>query len=175
MPFFFDLDDTPIDPKEEWVRGVRTSLFFLLVLLFLAPSSYATEADIDPGAVLKLIAGDITALKPEFPQLADFTIPNSFAPNNYEITYRYNARDPQGGGGWSGGTPSPRDDGLWFYISLHSPSSTRQIHTQPMVAPTFLGPYKFQFLLKEGKKTRSLNAAMWAIFRRHGVVDGALQ
>lgn len=152
---------------------MKKHLTILAMLYFcFTSSSLATDSPIDPAAVLDEIARDIAALKSEFPQLKDFVVPQSYEEDNYEISYRFNALDPQGDGGWSGGTPSPKDDGVWFYISVHSPLSTRQIHTQPITLGTYLGSYRFQFLLKEGKHTKSVQSAVWKIFREHGVVDG---
>ena len=135
------------------------------------PPSVIAEPNIDRGVILQKIAKDINALKSKFPQLKNFVIPKSFN-GNYEIIYGFNCHTPQRKGGWSGGTPHPKVDGVWFYISIHSSLSKRQLHTQPKTFRASFGPYRFQLLLKEGKETKPLNKSLWTIFRKHGVVDG---
>ena len=126
----------------------------------------------DYSAILLKIGTDIEKLKVKFTQLDSFDIKKHISKDKLEITYGYNTHTADKIGGWTSGVPNPNDDGIWFYISIHSPKSTRQIHTQPKIAPMYIGNEVFQFLLLEGAKTKSVNIALWEIFRKYGVEDG---
>jgi hypothetical protein len=65
--------------------------------------------------------------------------------------------------------PNPNDDGVWFYIDFHDPHSTRQIHTQPMIAKYCLGDQRLSFLILEGKKSKPVGGNIWQILQQHGV------
>ena len=119
--------------------------------------------------VMKAIARDIEKLKPEFPQLADFSTAKNFNVSHRLIEYSFHTHASKRKGGWTAGVPNPDDDGIWFYIDIHDATSTAQIHTQPVTAPICLGDKKVSFLILEGDRTKSRGSALWKILSRNGV------
>jgi hypothetical protein len=125
----------------------------------------------DPAyeSTLRAIAEAIEALKPEYPQLAEFSVERTFNGPHLHIAYYYRVDPPRRTGGWGGGVPWPRDDGLNLFIDFHDPQSTQQLHTQPRV-PLFRFKNKAVMLLMvEGKQTKSLRRTIVRIFEEHGV------
>jgi hypothetical protein len=125
----------------------------------------------DPAyeSTLRAVAEAIEALKPEYPQLEEFSAARSFNAPHLNITYDYRVGPPPRTGGWTGGMPSPKDDGVMLYIDLHDPKSEQQLHTQPRV-PLFRFKNKAVMLLMlEGRGTKSLRRAIVRIFEDHGV------
>lgn len=115
------------------------------------------------------IAQDIAALKGDFPQLADFSPQKHGNVDRLSIEYAFRTHTPRHSGGWTAAVPSPDDDGLWFYIDLHDPASTAQIHTQPMEPSRCLNGWRVSFLILEGGATKSVRSSLAAILEKHGV------
>ena len=139
------------------------------------PDDHAVPADpvavTDEEAILA-IAKAIEDRRAEFPQLAEFSAAEHCDPARRSITYGHNMPPSTSRGGWTAGVPAPDDDGIWFYIDFHDPSSTEQIHTQPVVAPRHRGDKRVMFLILEGENTRSVVPTFAEIMAAHGVVDG---
>ena len=122
--------------------------------------------------ILKGIARDIEKLKSDFPQLRDFSVRKHFKSSQRPvpaIVYSFHTHAPKPTGGWTAGVPNPDRDGVWFYIDLHDPDSTAQIHTQPETMSICLGDKRVSFLSLEGAGTKSLDPAIREILRKHGV------
>lgn len=126
----------------------------------------------DARATIEAIARDIRALRGRFPQLRDFSVKEHCDPDGLSIVYAFHTHAPTGRGGWTAGVPSPDPDGVWFHIDLHDPSSTAQIHTQPIVPPLHYQDKAVMFLILEGSDTHGLAAAIDEVLRKHGVADG---
>jgi hypothetical protein len=141
---------------------IRSMLAALAALL--CSSAFADSA------TLRKIADDIAALKPEYPQLADFSAA-AIRPESSAISYQYRTHRSKSGVGWTGGVPNPDPDGVWFYIDVHDAGSNLQIHTQPAMVspPQCLGEKRVTFLTLQGARTRPLDGAIWGILRKHGV------
>jgi hypothetical protein len=130
----------------------------------------------DYPATLQAIARDIAALKPQFPQLQDFSPAKHVRVEelviSYELhTYRPQRQDGHPFGGWSAYVPNPYSDGVWFHINFHDPESRSQIDTQPVAAHPCLGGKRITFLILEGKETKPLAGRIQAILTRHGARD----
>ncbi|HXJ10111.1 MAG TPA: hypothetical protein VNH12_11420 [Burkholderiales bacterium] len=138
------------------------------IAMFLAGTTSAAEPDY--ASVLAGIARDISALKREYPQLAGFSVDEHPRTAGLEITYGFHTHRSAGGGGWTAGVPNPDADGVWFYIDLHDPASTLQIHTQPAdPVPSCIGGKRVSFLILEGTATRKVGGPIGAILQRHGM------
>ncbi len=124
----------------------------------------------DYAGVMKAVAAELEALKPEFPQLADFSAARHLNLPALTISYAFHTHRPERRGGWTSGVPHPHDDGIWFHLDLHDPGSTAQIHTQPIVPSMRLGDKIVWLLILEGAKTPRLSERLWEILRRHGAV-----
>ena len=122
----------------------------------------------DYPKILLAVAGDIAALKDEFPQLRDFSPSDHAHPDSLQISYDFHTHRPQGRAGWTSGVPHPDDDGLWFYLDFHDQGSMAQIHTQPVVPKGTLGGKVVMLLILEGAATRPLAARIWKILKEHG-------
>jgi hypothetical protein len=122
----------------------------------------------DRSAVLKAVAMDIEKLKPDFPQLRDFSAAKHFRAEPPSIGYAFRTHAPERTGGWTSGVPNPNADGIWFYVDLHDPDSKLQIHTQPVTALLCLGESRLSFLMLEGRDTRSLYGAIWSTLTKQG-------
>ena len=126
-------------------------------------------AEPDYPEVMRAIAREIEALKPEFPQLKEFSVAGSLRLESLAVSYGYHTHQPRRRPGWAGAVPNPNPDGIWFYIDLHDPSSQAQIHTQPFVLPVlWIGEKKVTFLVLEGAKTKPLGGRLNAILAKHG-------
>ena len=126
----------------------------------------------DPGT-LALIASDIEGLKKTYPQLKEFSSQENLDVKSLKISYAYRTHKAKPTGGWTSGVPNPDEDGIWFYIDFHNPSSVSEVHTQPMttIIPQCLGEKVLSFLILEGSKTVSVNGAIWEILRKYGVAE----
>lgn len=118
---------------------------------------------------LQLIAHDIAALSKNFPQLGKFSLTEHVDSDQLVITYGYHTHRAPHRAGWTSGVPNPDDDGVWFFIDFHEPDSEAQIHTQPVTIDLCLAAKRVAFLVLEGKKTTSVQTALWTILQRHGV------
>lgn len=119
--------------------------------------------------LLATIAQELEALRPQFPQLAEFSAATNFDPGALRISYQYRTGPPQGRGGWTAGVPAPLDDGVWLYIDLHAADSTAQIHTQPATGHRCFEGMRLAFLIREGAKARPLAGAIGGMLEKHGV------
>jgi hypothetical protein len=141
----------------------------LVMGLFLtAMLAACANARLDYRNSIEGIAHDIEGLKGDYPQLHEFSAARHVKPDAPEISYGYHTRRAAPGPGWMSGVPSPDEDGIWFYIDLHSPESTLQIHTQPAALPYCVGAMRLSFLVIEGKKTKRVQGALWEILKRRG-------
>jgi hypothetical protein len=132
-----------------------------------APSGGA-QAD-SYESTLRKIAQSIEALKPEYPQLSEFSAANHCDAERLTITYGYRTETAARTGGWTSGVPSPTHDGVWFYIDFHGADSTLQIHTQPVVPRYRFRDKQVMFLLLEGANTKTLSGKLFQILLDHGV------
>ena len=147
---------------------VITAIFLLATTVYASGIAQPTEAKF-----LRNVARDIEKLKPKFPQLKDFSVGKHFdsSPKRRPvpaIVYSFHTHAPKRTGGWTAGVPNPDHDGVWFYIDLHDPDSTAQIHTQPVTMSMCLGDQRVSFLSLEGAGTKSLDPAIREILRKHG-------
>lgn len=142
----------------------------LALILALAVATFADRPEpADPYAsTLLAIARSIEALKPEYPQLAEFSSAHVDV-DGLEITYAYRTERAARTGGWTSGVPSPTDGGVWLYIDIHDPDSKAQIHTQPVVPRYRFREKRVMLLLREGAGTRPLEGALVRILQSHGV------
>jgi hypothetical protein len=165
------------DLVRKWV--IRGSLF----LAGCAISGHAMAVEADYLKTLQAVAQDIAGLKSEFPQLKEFSPTTNVNPHGTGgplwpvIDYKYHTHRAKQSGGWTSGVPNPDDDGIWFWIDFHEPDSHAQIDTQPMVGPGLcLDEKRVQFLILEGKKTKSIDSRILSILQKHGVARcGQLQ
>jgi hypothetical protein len=132
----------------------------------------ATPTHHSPESALALVAEQIEALKGQYPQLEEFSAQRNAHRATLRISYAYRTHKAKHHGGWSAGVPNPDEDGVWFFIDLHDPSSKLQIHTQPMMGhPQCLGRMRVGFLILEGRETVSMERATWQILRKNGVIE----
>lgn len=117
---------------------------------------------------IRSIAAAIERLKPEYPQLAGFSAARNANVDRLTITYDHHTHRARHRGGWTSGVPNPDDDGLWFHLDFHDPSSTAQIHTQPVVPELRYREKRVMFLILEGKATRPVAPALNRILGEHG-------
>jgi hypothetical protein len=120
-------------------------------------------------STLLLIAEAIERLKPEYPQLAEFSAARNFNAEHLHITYFYRVDPPRRTGGWGGMVPWPKDDGLNLYVDFHDPKSEQQLHRQPRVPLFRFRDKAVMLLMVEGKQTKSLRAGIARIFEDHDV------
>ena len=123
--------------------------------------------------ILKAVAMDIEELKPDFPQLRDFSAAKHFRAEPPSIVYAFRTHASERMGGWTSGVPNPNADGIWFYIDLHDHNSKLQIHTQPVTASLCLGESRLSFLMLEGRDTRSLYGPIWSVLTKQGARECA--
>jgi len=138
------------------------------VFLTAALSWTCSTGTFDYTHAIEGIARDIADLKGSYPQLKDFSVSENLKADEYKISYGYHTHKPERRGGWTSGVPNPDEDGIWFYIDFHSPSSTAQIHTQPMTIPYCIGDMRLSLLSLEGTKTKSAEGVIWQILKKHG-------
>jgi hypothetical protein len=130
-------------------------------------------ADADGVTTIEAVARGIEELAGRYPQLVEFSISKNLDRSARRISYAYHTHAAEPRGGWTSGVPSPDADGVWFFIDVHAPDSRAEIHTQPVTAAFCLGENRVSFLLLEGQARPSLEPALWAILRDHGVVPCA--
>ena len=135
-------------------------------LLCTTPTEPAATAD---QKAIQAFARGIEALKKDYPQLAGFSASKSCQVDALTISHEFKTHPPARRGGWTSGVPNPDPDGIWFYIDIHSPDSTAQIHTQPVVEQLCLGKRRVQFLILEGEKTKPVAGAIRAVLLANGV------
>ena len=160
----------PLRQSGDSLRTLRvmTAIFLVATSVYAAGIAQSTEAKF-----LKNVAQDIEKLKPDFPQLKDFSVRKHFDSSLKRrpvpaIVYSFHTHAAKHTGGWTSGVPNPDEDGVWFYIDLHDPDSTAQIHTQPETMSLCLGDQRVSFLSLEGAGTKSLEPAIREILRKHG-------
>lgn len=151
---------------------LKTIFSFIIIALIIVSATPGIGAELSYPETLKNIASDIEKLKSQYPQLNDFSINKNLNIEELSIDYEYHTHEPEKTGGWSSGVPHPNDDGVWFYIDIHDPSSTREIHTQPMMtAPMCFNDKKISMLILEGAQTKSINGEIWKILRSYGIKE----
>ncbi len=149
------------------LKNIIQSTVFLTAVL----SSTCSAGSFDYTRAIEGIARDIADLKRSYRQLEDFSISENLKVDEYKTSYGYHTHQPERRGGWTSGVPNPDEDGIWFYIDFHSPSSTAQIHTQPVTLPYCIGDMRVSWLSLEGAKARPVGGVIEAILRKHGVVE----
>lgn len=148
---------------------MKTGFFHALASFVLAFSGMAPAVAQDDLSILMSVARDIEELKSDFPQLQEFSFTKNLSTESVKIDYAFHTHPPEKKGGWSSGVPHPSDDGIWFYIDIHDPSSKLQIHTQPMATRLCIGDKRVSFLILEGKATKTLHSLIWRTLARQGV------
>src|SRR5687768_14121637 len=145
----------------------------ITLALMLCSCAHSPAGDAGPdAATLASIATGIEQLRGEYPQLEAFSAASNMDARDLRIDYAHRTHQPTHAGGRTAGIPNPDDDGLWFHLDFHEPTSSAQIHTQPMTGPPqCLGDKRVSFLILEGANTKSVSGAIWQILRRHGVVE----
>ncbi len=138
--------------------------------LLLSSGVFAGAQETHENAILG-IGRDIEALKDRYPQLQNFSVKDNADAARLCISYEFKTHEPKRRGGWVSGVPNPDADGIWFYIDIHDPGSTRQIHTQPVTLPMFRGDKRVTFLILEGTETKSISNAIRKILGDHGVTS----
>ena len=122
----------------------------------------------DYAGLLSRVAGDIEALRADFPQLADFSAAANLDAGRLTISYAFRTHPPAHRGGWTAGVPAPDDRVLWFHLDFHDEDSTAQIHTQPVAPRSTLGGKIVWLLILEGARTRPVAGRIREILERHG-------
>jgi len=141
-----------------------------LGLLLVSCSSAVVSETLDHSTILKNIAKDISGISSKYPQLKGFSASESINAENLSITYSHHTHKAEHIGGWTAQVPNPDPDGIWFYIDLHDPKSTRQIHTQPAKFRSwYIANKELSFLILEGKDTESIEVAIWEILKINGI------
>jgi hypothetical protein len=141
------------------------------VLLTATLSSACFAGSFDYTRAIEGIARDIADLKGSYPQLKEFSVSENLKADEHKISYGYHTHKPANRGGWTSGVPNPDEDGIWFYIDFHSPSSSAQIHAQPMTLPYCIGDMRLSLLSLEGAKTKPVAGVIWQILKRHGATE----
>jgi hypothetical protein len=131
-----------------------------------APSAAAVAPS--PAAVIAAIAGEIDRLKPACPQLVEFDREKHVDLAGARIDYGYHTHRSTRPGGWVSGVPNPDPDGVWFYIDVHDPASTAQIHTQPVTPMLHVGDKLLMMLILEGERVPPCAGKIRAILNRYG-------
>lgn len=114
------------------------------------------------------IARSIEALKPDYPQLAEFSAAPACDGKALAVMYGYRTTDPPRTGGWTSGVPHPTDEGVWFHFDFHDPDSKAEIHRQPVVPRYRFKDKEVQLLILEGRRTKSLHGPLVKILLDHG-------
>ena len=159
-------------------QRLRFSLLLLALLVTTPASIYACanlystpvgEVEQDFAKTLGSVAHEIEDLKDRYPQLKEFSVEKHFNVEKLQISYEYHTHRSDKVGGWTSGVPNLDDDGIWFFIDVHEPTSTAQLHTQPVTVPICLADKKVTFLILEGKATESVDGAIRRILESRGV------
>jgi len=156
------------------LSGIVVTMSLMSLVGARVPATFmsAEHSETYPESQVKAIAAigqDVANLKASFPQLSQFSVSEHVQSEHLKISYGYHTHRARHVGGWTSGVPNPDDDGVWFYIDFHDPKSTAQIHTQPEYPDNCFEDKKVSFLILEGKDTKPVSGAIWAILRRHGV------
>ena len=140
------------------------------------PDKASVKGEAKPGyqKFIVKVAQDIEGIKKDYAQLAEFSIEKHCDPDELKIRYGYKTHRSKRRGGWTAGVPNPDDDGIWFYIDLHDPDSTRQIHTQPATIKPYYRDKRVMFLILEGKKTKKARGKLYEILKNNGAAGGIL-
>ena len=124
--------------------------------------------EIDYKKTLLEISHSIEALKKDYPNLNEFSTANHTKLDDLSISYSFHTHVAQHRGGWSSGVPNPDDDGIWFHLDFHDPNSRAKIHTQPLVKTMCIGNKISFLLILEGKYSKPVSSAIWAILESNG-------
>lgn len=139
----------------------------LLALLLVGFANMALADDLKIQ-FLEAVARDIEGFKGEYPQLEAFSASKQVDQEGLALSYDFRTHPSTHRGGWTAGVPNPDPDGLWFYIDIHSPDSTAQIHTQPVVPMLCLGTDRVMLLILEGAETKTVGGELWKLLEKHG-------
>jgi hypothetical protein len=154
------------------IRRICTCVLFVLLILIASHIGRAASDQPDYAGVFNAIVRDIEAMKGEFPQLREFSANHRFI-DRLAIEYQFHTHPPEPRGGWTSGVPNPDDDGVWFYLDFHDPQSKAELYEQPDVnTRACFGRMEVFLLMLEGKKTKPLEARLWAVVKRH--IDQAI-
>jgi hypothetical protein len=126
-------------------------------------------AEDSPSDTIQRIGAGIAQLKDQFPQLRNFSVSEHVHPERLAIEYGYHTHAARNMAGWAGGVPNPDADGVWFSIDFHSPDSLLELDWQPGVPSDCFGDKLVLFLVLEGEKTKSVEAAVWQLLWQQGV------
>jgi hypothetical protein len=132
------------------------------------PTETAPAAAVSFPATCRAIASDLETLTRQFPQLANYRAVDQ---EDCHVSYKHKTHRSTARGGWSAGVPHPDDDGIFLYIGIWDPngSDMRQIDTQPFTGDRWIGDRRVTYLILEGKKVTSADAAITKILERHGM------
>jgi len=117
---------------------------------------------------IRRVANDIEKLKNQYPQLSEFSSTRHLKLPDLKISFAYHTHRAEKPGGWTGSVPNPDPDGIWFYVDIHRPDSTAQIHTQPVTEQLCFQTERVSFLILEGKDTKPVSEQIRKILGRHG-------
>ena len=150
-------------------RQSRMAILFFTASLLLAVGATGSDDMEDYRKFIRDVSRKISGLKVKYPQLQEFSVEKNADSERLRITYDFRTHRSERSGGWVSGVPNPDPDGIWFYIDLHDPDSTAQIHTQPFTYPQLaFGDKLVSFLILEGAQTRSVREEILSILKRHG-------
>jgi hypothetical protein len=151
------------------LRLPLVGLLFALAPTIARPAAGAEAAPTkEEKKAIQEIARGIEALKKDYPQLSDFSTAKHCRTEDLSITYEHKTHEPERRGGWTSGVPNPDPDGIWFYVDIHDPGSTRQIHTQPVVEQLCWGKKRILLLMLEGEKTKHAGSAIRGVLLKNG-------
>ena len=162
----------PVKNRNRVTRHRRLAIVALVLSACAAKQPPSPASAVSEEEAISRIAADIERVSDEFPQLAEFSAKTHCDSTRLVIQYGFHTHRARGRGGWTSGVPNPDDDGVWFWIDFHDPSSSAQIHTQPVVAPLWFRHKKVMLLMLEGKKTKKLGATLQRILEENGVTRG---
>lgn len=148
----------------------RTLIMVIFIFLVGEGSTMANESKL--SGFINSVAVEIAKLKKSYPQLERFSVEKNTDIENLKIQYNYHTHAAERSTGWISGVPNPDSDGIWFYIDLHAPDSTAQIHTQPITGKSIqFGNKIVCFLILEGASTRSVERKIIAILEKNGATS----
>jgi hypothetical protein len=145
------------------------AILLLAASLLLAANATGSDDMEDYRKFIRDVSREISSLKGKYSQLQEFSMEENTDLEHLRITYGFRTHRSDRSGGWVSGVPNPDPDGIWFYIDLHDPDSTAQIHTQPFPGPPLVFGNKIvSFLILEGDETQSIRDDIFSIIKRHG-------
>lgn len=119
------------------------------------------------------IAHDVAALKPRYPQLAEFDAASVITqPGECIVSYAHRTHPSTQRGGWVAQVPNPDPDGIWFHIGIwdpRGPARAAQINMQPGFSVFTFGEDRVTFLTLEGSRVKSLLPDLRRLLLRHGM------